>query len=196
MICKVPYRLLFPLLAWHGVKIILRDERLFNVGLSWSVFQGHVFPFPVLYFCNMTYEYYYRSKRQLESFFSILSKGNNLLKIVWNIQKFVIRLHLYKIKVGHEYISWIHTSLDLYPIVYHSFSQLFLSTFLQRWGMTFFPHWRKSRDRIISENIHENLGGVYHEWVCTLPFMVPLVFLAKYGWLHDFYYAFIANPLY
>ena len=69
MICKVPYRLLFPLLAWHGVKIILRDERLFNVGLSWSVFQGHVFPFPVLYFCNMmTYEYYYRSKRQLESF--------------------------------------------------------------------------------------------------------------------------------
>ena len=109
MICKVPYRLLFPLLAWHGVKIILRDERLFNVGLSWSVFQGHVFPFPVLYFCNMTYEYC-RSKRQLESFFfSILSKGNNLLKIVWNIPKFVIRLHLYKIKVGHEYISWIHT---------------------------------------------------------------------------------------
>ena len=41
MFGKVPYRL-FPL-TWHGVKIILRDERLFNVGLSWSVFQGHIF---------------------------------------------------------------------------------------------------------------------------------------------------------
>ena len=72
MFGKVPYRL-FPL-TWHGVKIILRDERLFNVGLSWSVFQGHVFPFPVLYFCNMTYEYC-RSKRQLESFFLNPLKG-------------------------------------------------------------------------------------------------------------------------